>query len=482
MKKKLLAAMLSSWLFIGAAPVSAAESPDVELGHWSYSAINELIATGKIDGYTAPIPSDYVISRIEIAEIINAAEQNLSAFNKNQRETIQRLDAEYFYYVKKIKLLNRLEAADDKITAEPLFTPEEADKVKKSADRLEISGMMQLRNDHIIENKLNANGGETDLTTGKYIGRAPKRRYTASSYLQADITAKYKINEKWKGVTRIEWRGNTNGVDDFIVMNSETDSSIVPYAWMEGKIGGGRGIDVKAGRWNEWTPQGWGYDMDSDVAAAQFSFGKPSFRTNITAGKVDLWDNYNLSPYLRSRGYDTDEWTNFLGVRWDWQANDKTDVHFGFHGMDAMNSRYQDAEKRNHVLYYYAHAGYKIDNNWSVRGGIINSNARAIEHPWGTGGPEASKTPGLWLNVWYKMANFSDPGSYDIFATYRKEPGLTWVTVTDWYPVNTEGFRVGVDYVMAKNMMFTTWAHRFKEIDTDAKQTRYRFQLSAMFD
>lgn len=176
-----------------------------------------------------------------MAEIIDAAEKNISAFDTSQRETILKIDAEYFYYVKKIKLLNRIEASEDKIIAAPLFTPEEAEKVKKSADRLEISGMMQFRNDHTIENKLNANGGGTDLATGKYIGRDPKRRYTSSSYLQADITAKYKINEKWKGVTGIEWRSNTNAVDDFIVRNSETDSSIVPYAWMEGKIGGGCG-------------------------------------------------------------------------------------------------------------------------------------------------------------------------------------------------------------------------------------------------
>lgn len=80
------------------------------------------------------------------------------------------------------------------------------------------------------------------------------------------------------------------------------------------------------------------------------------------------------------------------------------------------------------------------------------------------------------------MDDFSDPGSYDIFATWRKEPGLTWVTVTDWYPVNTEGFRVGVDYILAKNIMFTTWADKIKEIDTGAKQSRYRFQVLAMFD
>ncbi len=430
MRKRLAAAVISAALFGSLGQVQASSNffADVPAESWSYTAVNELIETGKVIGYNQKIPEGRVLSRLEVAMIVDEAQRNIDAFTPDEKLTIEKLRAEFLYDIKKLELINKLDRIDENSLTEkePEFTPEERDKIKRLANRFEVSGFAQIRHDHIIQNS-----AETSAD-GKYLGNGDKTRSTPSTYTKVDVTAKYKVNDNWNAFGKLIIRGDTDKVDDFGISRGENDSTIVPEVWIEGKIGGGRGVNVKASRWNEWTPMGWGYDIDCDTAAVQFSFGKPILRTTLTAGKIDLWDDLMLSSYLRGRGYVPDEESNFLGVRWDSQLGEKTDVHFGVHGIDAMNSRYQDSDKRNHVLYYYVHAGYKFDHNWKIHGGIINSNAKMIDHPWGEGGPQPSRNPGIWLTAWYKEANPKDIGSYSLWATYRREPGSTWTTVTDW--------------------------------------------------
>lgn len=131
MRKKLLAAVLSGAIFCGTVQASASSNffADVPADDWSYSAVNELIASGKVNGYTEPIPSGRIMSRLEMAMIIEEAQRNPSAFSDSERALLERLGKEYFYDVKKIQLLNRINVADEqslesKEVSED-FTPEE---------------------------------------------------------------------------------------------------------------------------------------------------------------------------------------------------------------------------------------------------------------------------------------------------------------------------------------------------------------------
>ncbi len=500
-KKKLAAAILSTSLIFGGMQVEAAPNffEEVPTNDWSYSAVNELIDSGNVPGYNQRIPSGRIMTRMEMAMIVDEAMQNQNAFTPAQRRTIERLGQEYFYDIKKVRMLNKLDRLDEQTIdnlnkpgrharddGEVIFTTEEKSKLKTLAERFTINGYAQIRHDHLIENDWTPS--PTLGSDGKYhyTGYGSKKRSTPSTYTKVTLDTRYKINDKWRAGFLVSVRGDTDKVDDFNWNGGESHSTVPnPDVWVEGNIGGGRGVDVKFGRWNEWTPMGWGFDRDSDMAGIEIEFGKPVFRTLITAAKVDLWDNFMSSDYLmnvKDGGHSVDDETPFFGVRWDYNPNEKTDVHFGVHGMGAMTSRYQDEKRKNHVLYYYAHAGYKFNDDWKIHGGIINSNAKMIDHPWGDDGPSVSKTPGYWMNVWYKNPDMQKPGTYDIWATYRKEPGSSWVTVTDWWPKNAEGFRVGADIVPAKNLLFTTWVDKIKEIDTKAKHTRYRFQMQFNFE
>ena len=57
--------------------------------------------------------------------------QTDSAFDSSEQATIQRLGKEYFYDVKKVQLLNKLDAADERaLERSEDFTPEEKSKLK----------------------------------------------------------------------------------------------------------------------------------------------------------------------------------------------------------------------------------------------------------------------------------------------------------------------------------------------------------------
>ena len=53
-----------------------------------------------------------IMSRLEMAMIVDKAQRNLSAFNSEEQSVIERLGKEYFYDVKKIQLLNKINVAD----------------------------------------------------------------------------------------------------------------------------------------------------------------------------------------------------------------------------------------------------------------------------------------------------------------------------------------------------------------------------------
>ena len=97
MKKKMLAALVSATILCGSVQVSASSNffADVPTDDWSYGAVNELIDTGKIEGYTEKIPDGRIMSRIEMAMIIVEAQENISAFSKKDQKIINQLAKEY---------------------------------------------------------------------------------------------------------------------------------------------------------------------------------------------------------------------------------------------------------------------------------------------------------------------------------------------------------------------------------------------------
>jgi hypothetical protein len=456
MKKALAVLGLFTVIFCGGVQAEAAPGffQDVPLSDWSYEAVNGLITTGHVNDYTEPIPQGRIMSRMEMALIVDDAMQNLKAFTPAEQDTIQKLNKEYYYDIKKIQMLSKLDNADLEKAANEgngtTFTEEEKAGLKKAAafaDKFSIDGYARLRNDHYLKD------------TGKT---------TRANMVHVQVNTTYKVNDNWQIHADLGYRNSFSGFDETKSLSpSENQTGTTMDTYVTGRMAD-NALGLKVGKWNEWNIYGWGMDIDCDFSGVQLDYGKKDFKTYFTAGKMDLWDN--------AMGGDH-EYEQVTSLRFFYPFDKKNDINFGVSWSSAMASRYQDPDQ-GRVFYYYTHGHHKFDRNWDLRAGVINSNAKRDDTATAS---TKTKQPGRWLQLQYKGADLQAPGSYGITATYRYEPALSWPTVTDWCGLNERFVRLGVSWVPAKDILldtFYTWA---REIDTGAKDDMYRFQAQFFF-
>ena len=463
-KRTLGAAVVSAALALGSSVTGEAAAngflSEVPVNDWSYGAVNDLISAGVVPDYTLAIPEGRIMSRMEMAMIVDAAMQNQAAMTEAQQAELKKLNEAYYYDIKKARMLAKLDAMDMSETSgkgEASFTPEEREGLKKAAalaDKLSISGYARLRNDHYLKD--NGAGGTA--------------RSTRANMVHIAVNSTYKINEDWQAHADVGYRGTFSALnkDSKSISPDEDHAGVTIDPYVTGRFPK-LGLDVKVGKWNEWNIYGWGMDIDCDFAGIQLTQGKKKFKTFFTTGKMDLWD-YAMG------GKREDE--QVTSLRFFYPFDDKNDINFGLSSSSAMASRYQDPDQ-GRVLYYFVHGHHVFDKNWQVRAGLINSNAKRD-----SSNPDAgskTKQPGRWLQVQYKGADLNRPGSYGITATYRYEPALSWPTVTDWCGLNEKFIRLGVNYVPAKNIMLDTFYTWGREIDTDKRSDLYRFQAQLFF-
>ena len=432
-----VAAMTAAVISCGASAEAAGGFlTEVPAGDWSYSAVNELIAAKAVPDYAVTIPEGRVLSRLEMAMIVDSAMKNQANMTDVQQEKLNRLNSEYYYDIKKLTLLNRLDNLDnaqmDKLNSNQggeTFTAEEKAGLKKAAalaDKLSINGYARIRN-----------------------------------MIHIAVNSTYKVNDNWAAHADIGYRNSFSGFDETKSLTpNENQTGLTVDGYVTGKFPK-LGLEAKAGKWNEWNIYGWGMDIDCDFSGIQLVQGKKKFKTFFTAGQMDLWDD-------AMGGTRKDE--KVTSLRFFYPFDAKNDINFGVSYSSAMASRYQDPDQ-GRVFYYYTHAHHKFDNNWAVRAGIINSNAK--RDPNNTVAGTKTKKPGHWLQVNYKGTQLDKPNSYGVTLTYRYEPALTWPTVTDWCGLNEKFIRLGFSYVPYKNILldtFYTW-----------RSDLYRFQAQLFF-
>ncbi len=457
MKKALTVIGLSTAILCGAVQAEAAPGmfENVPLSDWSYEAINGLISTGHVADYSEPIPQGRIMSRMEMSMVVDDAMQNLKAFTPAEQDTIQKLNKEYYYDIKKVRMLSKLDNADlDKPLSDPdsaTLSAEEKAGIKKVAafaDKFSIDGYARLRNDHYLK----------DTT-----------KTTRANMVHVQVNTTYKVNDDWQVHTDLGYRNSFSGFDETKSLSpGENATGTTMDTYVTGRLLD-KALDLKVGKWNEWNIYGWGMDIDCDFSGVQLKYGKKDFKTFFTTGKMDLWDD--------AMNNGTREYEQVTSLRAFYPFDKKNDINFGVSWSSAMASRYQSTDQ-GRVFYYYTHAHHKFDNNWDLRAGIISSDAKRADTALAA---TKTKQPGRWLQVQYKGPDLQSPGTYGITADYRYEPALSWPTVTDWCGLNERFVRLGVSWVPAKNIMldtFYTWA---REIDTGAKDDLYRFQAQFFF-
>lgn len=470
-KNAMILGMTGALLLGSGIPAEAASADgflaEVPVSDWSYSAVNSLIQAGVVPDYAMPIPQGRVMSRMEMAMIVDSAMKNQSAMTAEQVAAVKKLDAEYYYDIKKVDLLNKLDRlSDEQVNAvangqtAPAMSADDQKNIKRLAqlaDKFDVGGYVRIRNDHYLKDQKNGTGTQ---------------RTQRANMIHIAVQSKYKINKDWTAHTDIGYRNSLSGFTDYrstpTIGAGENKTGLTMDTYINGKFPK-LYTNMKFGKWNEWNPFGWGMDIDCDFIGAQFTHGKTKFKTFLTAGQMDLWDNLMGGKRKKEK---------VTSLRFFYPFDAKNDANFGVSFSHPMASRYQ-SQDQNRVFYYYAHAHHKFDRNWDLRVGTINSNAKrdADNAVAGT----KTKKPGRWVQLQYKKADLRNPGTYDITADYRYEPALVWPTVTDWCGLNEKFIRLKFSYVPTKNVLIDTFYTWGREIDTGARDDMYRFQAQFFF-
>ncbi|MBQ1890599.1 MAG: hypothetical protein II160_07865, partial [Selenomonas sp.] len=206
-KRTLGAAVVSAALALGSSVTGEAAAngflSEVPVNDWSYGAVNDLISAGVVPDYTLAIPEGRIMSRMEMAMIVDAAMQNQAAMTEAQQAELKKLNEAYYYDIKKARMLTKLDAMDMSETSgkgEASFTPEEREGLKKAAalaDKLSISGYARLRNDHYLKD--NGAGGT--------------ERSTRANMVHIAVNSTYKVNEDWQAHADIGYRGTFSALN-----------------------------------------------------------------------------------------------------------------------------------------------------------------------------------------------------------------------------------------------------------------------------
>ena len=241
-----------------------------------------------------------------------------------------------------------------------------------------------------------------------------------------------KVNEDWSITGMFQNVQTLNGHDS---KGNELDASgeestSLKRIYAEGKIGG---VEVLAGRWNEFF---WNANvLDQFVEGARFTYGD-KVKVGFMAGKMT----------------EDGAWAGVTGDLY--AANVATKV-----GVVDASFNYFNADELNKEI-YNVNLGFDVAKDLRL----------GYEYMWGEKQYEKSVSKdGFVARLDYKGADAAAPGSYGVHAQWFDQPVNAVLTPTT--DANTfdghkgyEGWNVGVDYTLAKNIQLCV-----NYYDTEAK-------------
>ena len=266
-------------------------------------------------------------------------------------------------------------------------------KLEKAADAVTIAG--QVRADYKTHND-----GRKD-----------------SSVLRTRLWVTGQINDDWSYTGMLQSEQN-------MMDNAGNDSIELKRAYLEGKVGG---VQVLAGKWNEFF-----YNaniLDAWTEGVKLTYGDDVKVSAIVADSVNGDDDF-LGGDLYAVNVATkvgvvDVSANYFKAQKAEYAKDKKEIY-------NVNVAF-DVAKDTRLSYEYMWA----DKNYAKDFGM-----------------DISKD-GFWARVDYKGADVSVPGSYGVHAQLFEQPRNAWLSPTTdatWFDDGYEGWGVGVDYTLAKNI------------------------------
>ena len=402
MKKALVFAMAMA-LGVSATAFAANPFSDVPAGHWAYAAVAQLAADGVVTGYPdGTFKGDMTMTRYEMAQIVAKA---LAKGSINDNDA---LVAEF---------ADELDNLGVRVT-----------KLEEKSDNVKLTGSLRYRYFAL-----------DDADTDK-------------SQLRSRVGIAGMINDDWTYKALVE---NTKNFGHNI--NSDDDNTEFRRAWIQGHIGE---VAVTAGRFN-YIPQGShmtipteGAVYDHELDGAKLGFGLGDFDLTLAYGRQDTYTK--ATDTTPEYGNDNNLFIGTIGA-----TVGATDLSLGYYNEEEGQVGTDD----NSSIFTFSAAGEVIPD-LTLSGMYLNGDADGDYD-----------SDGYVVGLQYKAVDKKVVGSYSLSANYYDQARATYIMPSIKYASAAsdlimtdsndgfEGYRVGADYTVAKNMIASVYYY-----DLDARE------------
>lgn len=307
--------------------------------------------------------------------------------------------------------------------------------LEKKSDNVTISGLM----------RINASNKQVDGLNDQNTKDAVAR-----------FNIKAKVNDEWNVLARLEGRtdlgDNKNGSFDLHRIYAEG-----PLLGANAKLGRFYGFDM-AGMTNA------GLMMDSKYTGAEFAFGN-KVKTTLTYGRLAA-DNYDA--------LDTRADLAVIQFRYD---ADKYKLGAAYYNVNDTDGMPFDGSSSAGI--WEAGFDYSFTPDFTF-GGMYAASDVDGDSVYGNNGSDQEKAYSVQMT--YKGAQAKVPGSYGVWLGYRHLGELaTFAPTFVAAGSNEKGIEVGVDYMLARNILAKVAYFDGEKIDTEADTSKIFGRLEFSF-
>ena len=418
MSKKTLVSAITAALVVGAASTTfAAANPfsDVPADSWAYDAVSTLAADGVIDGYPdGTYKGQGTMTRYEMAQIVARAMAKTDV-DKADKALVDKLAAEFAEELDNLGV----RVAD----------------LEKKSDNVKFGG--ELRYTYT----------DTDIDGADQASKKDDPNGTTNELLFRLEPKAYIGNTGWTANARLDY-----AVDPAYDEN-DTDVT-VDRIYVEGPAFGGT---LQAGKLPVFTAQG--LVFDDPISGAQYAFGSDEFATTVAFGR------YSEDGHKTHSDVDTEDISaNYLGVQFDYAANDKLAFNAGYTALTNID----EVKKADPAFFetYQSENKTSDANIWYVGTNYAFNDSLALEAEYAQN-TEAEDGDTAWTaTLNYKGADASDAGSWGAYAGYRSLGyySVPKPTYDDVIGNGYKGFVAGATYAPVENVVATLEYFDGKEI------------------
>ena len=192
-------------------------------------------------------------------------------------------------------------------------------------------------------------------------------------------------------------------------------------------------IKARVGKFGAFSS--YGRVWDTEVTGGELFFDNKVLPTKIMAGRRTGNLNDNVWGIGGRRKH-------FASVQSKLPINEKINVGATVSYMKDLDVR---GSKKNAVFGEIG-TDIKFNDDWYWMAAVSKSNIKAYNDAG-----QKIKNDGIFTEVRYKLADWKERNSYDVFLNYRRVGSLSGVSSVEDYSKNVQGVQIGATYIPWKN-------------------------------